>query len=170
MSLRLPILASLGLDSVALNMNRMLQVSPGSIGMKPASWYNIITGREDPRFQKFYKSGSMMDYIDIGLSMMSPPLARVVNALINFNTTKDLEGKKYNALADLNSSMIYATTGLILSDKSTAKAWDLYIKKDYDNLLAMSPNQINRFLKEDSIVKKGITLQSIKALKKASDL
>jgi hypothetical protein len=170
MSLRIPILASLGLDSVALNMNHVLHVSPESIGMKPASWYNVITGREDPRFQKFYKSGSMADYLDLGLSMMAPPVARVVNALINFNSTKDLDGKKYNALAELNASMIYATTGAVVADKSTAKAWDLYIKKDYDNLLAMSPNQLNRFLQEDSIVKKGITLQSIKALKRASDL
>jgi hypothetical protein len=170
MSLRLPILASLGLDSVALNMNRVLQVSPGSLGIKPAGWYNVITGRDDPRFQKFYKSGSMMDYIDIGLSMMSPPLARVVNAIINYNQTKDIEGKKYNALAELNSAMAYATTGLLLTDKSTSKAWDMYINKDYEGLLNMSPLQLNRFLEEDSIVKKGVTLQTLKALQKANKI
>ena len=83
-SLRIPLLAAFGLDNVALNMNRMLQVSPGAIGFKPASWYNLITGKEDPRFNKFYKSGSVADFMDIGISMMSPSLSKGINAILNF--------------------------------------------------------------------------------------
>jgi len=60
----MPILASFGLDQVALNVNRMLQITPGSIGVKPLAMYNFMTNREVPRYKKFYKSGSFADYAD----------------------------------------------------------------------------------------------------------
>lgn len=169
-SLRIPILASFGLDQVALNTNRMLQISPGSLGIKPLGVYNFMTGREDPRFKKFYKSGSFQDYADIGLSMVSPPIAKVVNALVNWDKNKDLEGKSQNSLADFNESFVYLTTGLVLGDKTNQFAHKLYFGKNYDALLELSPLQLNRFLKQDWVVKQGITEKSIKGLKKAQDL
>jgi len=169
-SLRVSILASLGLDSVALNMNRMMQITPGSLGLKPLPIFNYIFGREDPRFKKFYKSGTYQDYADLALSMVSTPIQTAYNALVNWNKNKDLNGKSQNSLADLNETISYLSTGVVLKDKSTSKAWDLYIKKDYDALLAMSPNQIQRFLQQDTLAKKGVTLNSLKALKKANDM
>lgn len=170
MSLRLPILASLGLDSVALNMNRMLQIAPGSIGARPASWYSMLTGREDPRFQKFYKSGSFADYADIWLSMMSPPLSKFLNSVINYNKNKDNEGNKYNALASLNESLLYMSTWVIVKDKSVQQAWTSYIDGDYNALLQLSPAQLNKFFQEPSLASKGFNINTINALKKAKDL
>lgn len=169
-SLRIPILASLGLDQVALNMNRMLQITPGSIGVRPLAVYNFLTGREDPRFKKFYKSGTFQDYADIGLSMVSPPIQKVVNALVNWDKNKDLEGKSQNSLADLNESIAYLTTGVIFKDKTTSAAWQYYIDKDYDTVLGLSNMQKQRFFAQDSMIKKWITEKTIKALKKAKDL
>ena len=169
-SLRVPILASLGLDSVALNMNRMMQITPGSLGVKPLPIFNYIFGREDPRFKKFYKSGTYQDYADLAVSMVSTPIQTAYNALVNWNKNKDLNGKSQNSLADINETIAYLATGTVLKDKSTSKAWDLYIKKDYDALLAMSPTQIQRFLQQDSMAKNGVTVGSLKALKKAKDL
>lgn len=69
-SLRMPILASIGLGGVGLNVQRFLQFSPASTSLSPLPIFSYLTNRDDFRFKTFYESGKINDLVDASLATM----------------------------------------------------------------------------------------------------
>lgn len=69
-SLRMPILASIGLGGVGLNVQRFLQFSPANTSLSPLPIFSYLTNRDDFRFKTFYESGKINDIVDASLATM----------------------------------------------------------------------------------------------------
>lgn len=159
--LYLPMLASIWLGWVQLNLQRMLQISPIQAGLNPSPIFSFLTNREDFRWQKFYQTWDFSELQNIAIWFVSPPIQRLWNGL-------QWEGK--NPVADITETMVYLTTGMLVKDKTQKVAWEWYINGDYDKLLELSDMQLNQFFKHESNKDKWLDKQALLAAKKAKEI
>lgn len=76
-SLRMPILASIGLGGVGINLQKMLTFSPGNTNISPLPIFSYLTNREDFRFKTFYETGSVDDLLESGMSTLGGSIGRL---------------------------------------------------------------------------------------------
>jgi len=165
-SLRMPILASIGLGGVGLNVQRFLQFSPANTSLSPLPIFSYLTNRDDFRFKTFYESGKINDLVDASLVTMGWSLWQLMRGIKNLDQPYD---KGYNPVADISQTLVYMITGSRIKDKTQATAWKNYIeKKDFDYLLGLSPLQLDRFLSHPS--NKWMTKESLEMAKMAQDI
>lgn len=161
LSFRMPILAWLWLGSVWINLNRMMQISPTTIGLSPSPIFSFLTNREDYRWKDFYTKWDEASLQKVAISMMWPTIQQLFEGFHNLD--KPIKPWEANdALAKITQAVAYVTTGMVIKDKSQAQAWKWYIEWDYDNLLSLSQLQLNQFFKHPTNVNKGITVDSIR--------
>lgn len=168
-SLRLPILAWIGLWSVQMNMQRMLQYSPTSTSISPLPIFSFVTNREDFRWKEFYTKWDMKSLQNVALGMMWPTIQQLYEWIRDLDKPMD-PVKKENATAKITQALCYMATWMVIKDKTQQQAWKWYIEKDYNSLLWLTQMQLNQFFKHPTNVKNWLTVDSIKAAKFATEL
>lgn len=165
-SLRFPALAAFGLGGVGLNVQRFMQFSPANTSLSPLPAFSFLTNRDDFRYKKFYETGDMRDFMDVGLTTLGGSIGRMFKWLSHLG---DPYSKDYNPVKDITETLAYIATGMPIKDKTQAVAWQAYIEKDFDALLNLSDLQLNQFFKHPS---NGgdLSRKSIEAAKEAMDL
>lgn len=147
MSLRMPILASIGLAGVGINIQKLMTFSPGNTNLNPLPIFSFLTNREDFRYKKFYQTGSVDDLIDVGLTTLGGTIGRLFKGMKNLGDPFD---RTYNPVEDITATLTYMATGFPIKDKTQNFATKAYFEKDIDYLLGLSDMQLNQFFKRPS--------------------
>lgn len=164
-SLRMPILASIGLGGVGINLQKMLTFSPGNTSISPLPIFSYLTNREDFRFKTFYETGSVDDLLESGMATLGGSIGRLFKWIKNLNEPYN---PAYNPVADLTSTLAYIATGFPIKDKTQQLASKAYFEKDIDFLLSLSDMQLTQFFKRPG--REWLNRRSLEMAQKALDL
>lgn len=167
--LRFGALAAVWLWNVQLNVGRIMSASPTSTTLSPIPIFSYLTNREDPRWKKFYDSGSVYDAVDLALSTMGGTIGQVLSAGRHISDPYD---KRYTPVSDMASTIWYMMTGAPIRDKTQNAAIQAYINGDVDFLLTLSDIQLNAFFKRAGTWKNELNLskKSLEMAKVAKDM
>lgn len=165
-SIRFPALAAFGLGGVGLNVQRFMQFSPANTSLSPLPVFSFLTNRDDFRYKKFYETGDMRDFMDVGLTTLGGSIGRMFKGLWHLG---DEYQKDYNPVKDITETIAYLATGMPMKDKTQAVAWWAYIWKDFNTLLALSDLQLEQFFKHPSSPD-GLSRKSLESAKEAMEM
>lgn len=157
-----PMLGFLGFGNVAINTQRLLQVSPTEMAGSAYPILSYLTGTDDWRVRKYYQE--LADGVPNAFGwLMSDAISPTFRNISDFAHTGDV--------SELVNGLGYYATGFVMKDRTQSEMITDYFNGDYKKLLNYGDSQFAEFANNEKIHgDKKPTKKSIEALLFAEDL
>ena len=158
----LPLLGWMGFGKIAVDVQRLLQVSPNEMAGNPYPIVSYLTKTNDWRVRKYYQEVSNGTPNAFGW-LMADAISPTFRNISDFAHTGDV--------SELVNGLGYFATGFVLKDRTQSEMITKYFNDDYEELLKYGDSQFSEFANNKKLFgDRKPTKKSVEALMFAEDL